>query len=124
MDKVITKPQDKNVSVVGIIAQVVRVAIGEEFGREAGSLVTGKLYGSMKKAGFEILDNNLAAVRTAYAVLTGEEVANVEFKPVRGLKGVKSARSHAQRRQVRKRGHHPTGGRPRHGRADIKPIVD
>jgi ferredoxin hydrogenase large subunit len=32
-----------------------------------------------------------AAVRTAYAVLTGTELKPLEFKPVRGLKGVKSA---------------------------------
>ena len=32
-----------------------------------------------------------AALRTAYAVLTGNELKPLEFKPVRGLKGVKSA---------------------------------
>jgi len=32
-----------------------------------------------------------AAVRTVHAVLTGEELAPLEFKPVRGLKGVKTA---------------------------------
>jgi ferredoxin hydrogenase large subunit len=61
VDKVISKLQDKSVSVVGIIAPAVRVAIGEEFGMKTGSLVTGKLYASMKKAGIEILDNNFAA---------------------------------------------------------------
>ena len=61
VDAVIAKLQDKNTTVVGIIAPAVRVAIGEDFGLPAGSLVTGKLYGSMRKAGFEILDNNFTA---------------------------------------------------------------
>jgi len=55
--EVIAKLKDKNIAVVGIIAPAVRVAIGEDFGLPAGSLVTGKLYSSMKKAGFEIFDN-------------------------------------------------------------------
>lgn len=61
VDDVISKLKDPSVKVVGIIAPAVRVAIGEDFGLPVGSLVTGKLYGSMKKAGFEILDNNFAA---------------------------------------------------------------
>ncbi|HOG12195.1 MAG TPA: [FeFe] hydrogenase, group A [Smithella sp.] len=61
VDAVIAKLQDKNTTVVGIIAPAVRVAIGEDFGLPAGSLVTGKLYGSMRKAGFDILDNNFTA---------------------------------------------------------------
>jgi len=61
VDTVIGRLNDKNITVVGIIAPAVRVAIGEDFGLPAGSLVTGKLYGSMKKAGFEIFDNNFAA---------------------------------------------------------------
>jgi ferredoxin hydrogenase large subunit len=61
VDEVIARLKDRNITVVGIIAPAVRVAIGEDFGLPAGSLVTGKLYGSMKKAGFEILDNNFTA---------------------------------------------------------------
>ncbi|KFO66961.1 iron hydrogenase [Smithella sp. SCADC] len=61
VDAVIAKLGDKSVTVVGIIAPAVRVAIGEEFGMPVGSLVTGKLYGAMKKAGMEIFDNNFAA---------------------------------------------------------------
>lgn len=61
VDEVIAKLKDRNITVVGIIAPAVRVAIGEDFGLPAGSLVTRKLYGSMKKAGFEILDNNFTA---------------------------------------------------------------
>jgi ferredoxin hydrogenase large subunit len=61
IDEVITKLKDKNIVVAGIIAPAVRVAIGEDFGMPAGALVTGKLYGAMKKAGFVILDNNFTA---------------------------------------------------------------
>lgn len=61
VNTVIAKLKDKDMTVVGIIAPAVRVAIGEEFGLPAGALVTKKLYGSMKKAGFEIFDNNFAA---------------------------------------------------------------
>lgn len=61
IDPVVSKLKDKNVTVVGIIAPAVRVAIGEEFGLPAGSLVTKKMYGAMRKAGFQILDNNFAA---------------------------------------------------------------
>lgn len=61
VDTVIGKLKRKDIAVVGIIAPAVRVAIGEEFGLPAGALVTKKLYGSMKKAGFEILDNNFTA---------------------------------------------------------------
>jgi len=61
VDEVIAKLKDRNITVVGIIAPAVRVAIGEEFGLPPGSLVTGKLYASMRKAGFEIFDNNFAA---------------------------------------------------------------
>ncbi|OPY10826.1 MAG: Periplasmic (Fe) hydrogenase large subunit [Syntrophus sp. PtaB.Bin001] len=61
VDEVIAKLKDKSVSVVGIIAPAVRVAIGEDFGLPVGTLVTGKLYGAMKKAGFLIFDNNFTA---------------------------------------------------------------
>jgi ferredoxin hydrogenase large subunit len=61
VDAVMDKLKDKSVKVVGIIAPAVRVAIGEEFGMPVGSLVTGKLYGAMKKAGMEIFDNNFTA---------------------------------------------------------------
>jgi ferredoxin hydrogenase large subunit len=61
VDQVISKLKEKDPIVVGIIAPAVRVAIGEDFGLPAGSLVTGKLYGAMKKAGIKILDNNFTA---------------------------------------------------------------
>jgi len=58
---VLSKLKDKTVTVIGIIAPAVRTAIGEEFGLPAGTLATRKMYGAMRKAGFEILDNNFAA---------------------------------------------------------------
>ena len=61
VDEVISKLKDSGTTVAGIIAPAVRIAIGEDFGLPAGTLVTGKLYGAMKKAGFVILDNNFTA---------------------------------------------------------------
>ncbi|MCK9230680.1 MAG: [FeFe] hydrogenase, group A [Syntrophales bacterium] len=88
VDAVVSKLKDSATTVVGIIAPAVRVAIGEEFGLPAGSLVTGKLYGSMRKAGFKILDNNFAAdltimeegtefIQRARHALFGEKGAHV-----------------------------------------------
>ncbi|HWR09079.1 [FeFe] hydrogenase, group A [Sporomusa sp.] len=64
VDQVIEKLKDKQATVVATIAPAVRVAIGEEFGMEPGSLVTEKLYGAMKQAGFKVLDTNFAADQT------------------------------------------------------------
>lgn len=64
VDKVIEKLKNRQVTVVGTIAPAVRVAIGEEFGMEPGSLVTEKLYGAMNQAGFKILDTNFTADQT------------------------------------------------------------
>ncbi len=61
VDTVIAKLKDGRAAVVGVIAPAVRVAIGEEFGLEPGTLTTEKLYGAMKQAGFKIFDNNFAA---------------------------------------------------------------
>jgi ferredoxin hydrogenase large subunit len=61
VDRVISMLKDDTVTVAGIIAPAVRVAIGEEFGLPEGSLVTRQMYGAMRKVGFEILDNNYAA---------------------------------------------------------------
>lgn len=63
-DKVIEKLQDKNTTVVATIAPAVRVALGEEFGMEPGTLVTEQMYGALKKAGFKIMDVNFAADNT------------------------------------------------------------
>jgi ferredoxin hydrogenase large subunit len=61
VEEVRAKLEDKRFTVVAIIAPAVRVAVGEAFGLPVGSLVTGKMYGAMRKAGFVIIDNNFAA---------------------------------------------------------------
>lgn len=60
-DNVIARLQDGRSTVVATIAPAVRVAVGEEFGLEPGTLVTGKLYGALQTAGFKIFDTNFAA---------------------------------------------------------------
>lgn len=64
VDQITEKLKDKKFTVVAAIAPAVRVAIGEEFGMEPGRLVTEKLYGAMKEAGFKIFDINFAADHT------------------------------------------------------------
>ncbi len=64
VDKIIEKLNNKQVTVVAAIAPAVRVAIGEEFGMQPGQLVTEKLYGAMKVAGFKVFDINFAADNT------------------------------------------------------------
>ncbi|HEY3423244.1 MAG TPA: [FeFe] hydrogenase, group A [Negativicutes bacterium] len=64
VDAILEKLQNKQLTVVATIAPAVRVAIGEEFGMEPGSLVTEKLYGAMKQAGFKVLDTNFTADQT------------------------------------------------------------
>lgn len=59
--KVISKLKDSQVTVVATTAPAVRVAIGEEFGMEPGTLVTEKLNGALNQAGFKILDTNFTA---------------------------------------------------------------
>lgn len=61
VEEVQAKLGDKRFTVAAIIAPAVRVAVGEPFGLPAGSLVTGKMYSAMRKAGFIIVDNNFAA---------------------------------------------------------------
>lgn len=64
VDVVLEKLKDKNTKVVAIIAPAVRVAIGEEFGAEPGTLTVGRLWAALEKAGFLIYDNNFAADQT------------------------------------------------------------
>ncbi len=64
VDHIIEKLKNKQLTVVAAIAPAVRVAIGEEFGMAPGSLVTEKLYGAMKEAGFKVFDINFAADHT------------------------------------------------------------
>lgn len=74
VDIVLQKLQDKKLTVVATVAPAVRVAIGEEFGMEPGTLVTSQLYGALKAAGFKIMDVNFAADNTI--VEEGHELVN------------------------------------------------
>jgi len=54
--------RDKSKHVVVQIAPAVRVALGEEFGLEPGTIVTGKIYAALRRLGFaKIFDTNLSA---------------------------------------------------------------
>ena len=64
VDLVIEKLQSGKYTVVASVAPAVRVAIGEEFGMKPGTLVTEKMNGALKQAGFKLLDTNLAADNT------------------------------------------------------------
>ena len=64
IDDIISKLKNKQITVVSTVAPAVRVAIGEEFGMEPGSLATEKLYGALKQAGFKMLDTNFTADQT------------------------------------------------------------
>jgi len=64
VEEVVNKLKDKETKVVAIIAPAVRVAIAEEFGAKPGTLTVGKLWAALKKAGFEVYDNNFAADQT------------------------------------------------------------
>lgn len=64
VDTVLEKLQDGKSTVVATVAPAVRVALGEEFGMEPGTLVTAQMYGALKQAGFKIMDVNFAADNT------------------------------------------------------------
>ncbi|MGL5270271.1 MAG: [FeFe] hydrogenase, group A [Selenomonadaceae bacterium] len=64
VDPVLKKLEDPSITVVATVAPAVRVALGEEFGMEPGTLVTHKMYGALKKAGFKVMDINFAADNT------------------------------------------------------------
>ncbi len=64
VEDVLPKLKDKQTKVVAIVAPAVRVAIAEEFGARPGTLALEKLWVALKKAGFEIYDNNFAADQT------------------------------------------------------------
>ena len=78
---------DKNKRVIVQTAPAVRVAIGEEFGNEPGSRVTGKMAAALRRLGFDdVFDTNFAADLTILEegtellgrvkkALTGEEVS-------------------------------------------------
>lgn len=61
-DRVYKALMDPNKVVVVQTAPAVRVALGEEFGMEPGSLVTGKMVTALKKLGFDfVFDTDFAA---------------------------------------------------------------
>ncbi len=64
VDEVLSKLNDKNKTVVAIIAPAVRVALAEEFGYPPGTLTVNRMYRALKEAGFKIYDNNFAADQT------------------------------------------------------------
>ncbi|MEG2460205.1 MAG: NADH-dependent [FeFe] hydrogenase, group A6 [Clostridia bacterium] len=54
--------QDPNITVIVQTAPSVRAALGEEFGMEAGTLVTGKMVAGLKLLGFDkVFDTNIGA---------------------------------------------------------------
>ncbi len=58
------KLKDKKITVVATMAPAVRVALGEEFGMEPGTIVTEQMYGALRKLGFKIIDTNYGADNT------------------------------------------------------------
>lgn len=64
----IEKPlQDKSKAVIVQFAPAIRSSIGEEFGMEPGSVVTGQMVAGMRKLGFsKIFDTSVAADFTTY----------------------------------------------------------
>lgn len=133
---------DKSKTVIVQTAPAVRVALGEGFGMEAGTLVTGKMVTALKMLGFDyVFDTNFAAdlttrelasmikdfsinfpelkdsefddplgqstgagvifgssggvlesaVRTAYNMITGEDLEAMEFHDLKEIKGIKEA---------------------------------
>ena len=62
LEKVWTALQDPELHVVAQTAPAVRVALGEEFGMEMGSLVTGKMVTALKRMGFDkVFDTDFSA---------------------------------------------------------------
>lgn len=133
---------DKSKTVIVQTAPAVRVALGDGFGMEAGTLVTGKMVTALKMLGFDyVFDTNFAAdlttrelasmikdfsinfpelkdsefddplgqstgagvifgssggvlesaVRTAYNMITGEDLEAMEFHDLKEIKGIKEA---------------------------------
>lgn len=62
LDMVQTAINDPNVRTIVQVAPAVRVALGEEFGYPAGTIVTGKMARALKQLGFDdVFDTNFAA---------------------------------------------------------------
>ncbi|MCF6333232.1 MAG: [FeFe] hydrogenase, group A [Draconibacterium sp.] len=86
--KVIHALSDKTKTVIVQTAPAVRAALGEEFGMEAGTLVTGKLVAALRRLGFDhIFDTDFAADLTIME--EGTELLNRLGKHLAGDKDVK-----------------------------------
>ena len=86
--KVIRALSDSTKTVIVQTAPAVRAALGEEFGMEAGSLVTGKLVAALRRLGFDhVFDTDFAADLTIME--EGTELLNRLGKHLAGDKDVK-----------------------------------
>lgn len=86
--KVINALNDPSKTVIVQTAPAVRVAIGEEFGFEPGTIVTGKLAGALKQLGFDyVFDTDFAADLTIM-----EEGTELLGRISRFMQGDKSVR--------------------------------
>jgi NADP-reducing hydrogenase subunit HndD len=86
--KVVRALSDPTKTVIVQTAPAVRAALGEEFGMEAGSLVTGKLVAALRNLGFDyVFDTDFAADLTIME--EGTELLNRLGKHLEGDKDVK-----------------------------------
>ncbi|WP_282039782.1 NADH-dependent [FeFe] hydrogenase, group A6 [Saccharicrinis aurantiacus] len=86
--KVIAALVNPNKTVIVQTAPAVRAALGEEFGLEPGTLVTGKMVSALKKIGFDkVFDTDFAADLTIME--EGTELLNRLQKHLAGDKNVK-----------------------------------
>ncbi len=86
--KVIAALVDPSKTVIVQTAPAVRAALGEEFGMEPGTLVTGKMASALKKLGFDkVFDTDFAADLTIME--EGTELLNRLQKHLNGDKDVK-----------------------------------
>lgn len=86
--KVVRALSDPTKTVIVQTAPAVRAALGEEFGMEAGTLVTGKLVAALRRLGFDhVFDTDFAADLTIME--EGTELLNRLGKHLAGDKDVK-----------------------------------
>jgi len=86
--KVVRALSDPTKTVIVQTAPAVRAALGEEFGMEAGTLVTGKLVAALRRLGFDhVFDTDFAADLTIME--EGTELLNRLGKHLEGDKDVK-----------------------------------
>lgn len=87
-NKVIRALADPNKTVIVQTAPAVRVALGEEFGMKAGSIVTGKMVAALRRLGFDkVFDTDFAADLTIME--EGTELLGRLSKHLAGDKDVK-----------------------------------